>query len=165
MFNVGDKIVNKNGKVCEIVKIETVDYGVGPKTYYVLRPCFSSNKSLKIHVPVDQEANLRPTMTKEEVEALLVQVPTIDTIWYTNPKVRKAKFKELSTSGEPIEIFRLIKSFLEKKEEYRVERKALSFTDENFLKELRVNIFNEIAIALNMSLEEVENYLCERVGV
>ncbi len=156
MYKVGGKIVNKNGKVCEIIAIEEKDYGAGLKTYYVLQPCFSSNESMKIFVPAEQEDGLREVMTKKQIKNLLSKIESIDTIWYANPKVRKTEFKELYSSGDPIEIFRLIKSFEKKKVEFKDEKKSLSFTDESFLKEIKRNIYNEIAVSLNKPIEEVE---------
>lgn len=164
MFKIGDKIVNKNGKVCEVINIEEVDYGAGPRTYYVLSPCFTNNDSLVLHTPVDQEATLRNVMTKSEVEELLEKIPEIKTIWITNPKIRKTKFKELYTSGDPLEIFRLIKSFVRKKEEFKEEKKTLSFTDENFLNEIKTNLYYEISLALNINVSEVDELLTNRLN-
>ena len=163
MYKVGQKIVNKSGKVCEIIAIEEKDYGAGVKTYYVLQPCFSSNESMKIFVPTEKEDTLRDVMSKEQIEDLLTKIEDIETIWYANPKVRKTEFKELYASGDPIEIFRLIKSFEKKKVEFKDEKKTLSFTDESFLKEIKRNIYNEIAVSLNKPIDEVENFIDSKI--
>jgi len=163
MYKVGEKIVNKSGKVCEIIAIEEKDYGAGLKMYYVLQPCFSSNESMKIFVPTDQEDNLREVMSKKQIKDLLTKIEHIETIRYTNPKVRKTEFKELYSSGDPVEIFRLIKSFEKKKIEFRDEKKSLSFTDESFLKEIKRNIYNEIAVSLNKPIDEIETLIDSKI--
>ena len=159
MYSVGEKIVNKSGKVCEIVAIEEKDYGAGLKTYYVLQPYFSSNESMKIFVPTEQENTLRTIMSKKQIKDLLSKIEGIETVWYSNPKVRKAEFKELYSSGNPIEILRLIKSFEKKKAEFKDDKKSLSFTDESFLKEIKRNIYNEIAVSLEKPIEEIESLI------
>lgn len=163
MFKIGDKIVNRSGKVCEVIDIEEADYGVGLKTYYVLSPCFTNNDSLVLHTPVDQESTLRSVMNKKDVEELILSIPDIDVIWITNPKIRKTKFKELYTSGDPKEILRLIKSFVKKKDEFKSEKKTLSFTDENFLTEIKTNLYYEISLALDLSFDEVDNLISNKL--
>ena len=163
MFEIGEKIVDKSGKVCEVLNIEEADYGIGTKKYYVLTPCFSSNPSLRIHIPVDQESRLRKIMTKNDVNDLINRLPEIETIWFINPKVRNTKFREIYTTGNPIEIFRLIKSFKHKKKEFLSENKNLSFSDEAFLNEIKTNIYHEIALALDIDFEKVESYIYEHL--
>lgn len=164
MFKIGEKIVNRSGKVCEVVNIEEADYGVGLKTYYVLSPCFTNNNSLVLHTPVEQESTLRKVMNKDDVEQLILSIPDIEVIWITNPKIRKTKFKELYTSGEPKEILRLIKSFVKKKDEFKNDKKTLSFTDENFLTEIKTNLYYEISLALNLSFEQVDELISNKLN-
>ena len=164
MFKIGEKIVNRSGKVCEVVDIEEADYGVGLKTYYVLSPCFTNNNSLVLHTPVEQESTLRKVMNKDDVEQLILSIPDIEVIWITNPKIRKTKFKELYISGEPKEILRLIKSFVKKKDEFKNDKKTLSFTDENFLTEIKTNLYYEISLALNLSFEQVDELISNKLN-
>ena len=77
---------------------------------------------------------------------------------------RKTKFRELYDSGNPVEIFRLIKSFEKKKKELEKENKFLSFTDESFLREIKTNIYNEFSVGLNITSNDVENFIFERLG-
>lgn len=164
MFKIGEKIVNRSGKVCEVIDIEEADYGVGLKTYYVLSPCFTNNNSLVLHTPVEQESTLRKVMNKDDVERLILSIPDIEVIWITNPKIRKTKFKELYTSGEPKEILRLIKSFVKRKDEFKNDKKTLSFTDENFLTEIKTNLYYEISLALNLSFDQVDELISNKLN-
>lgn len=164
MFKIGEKIVNRSGKVCEVIDIEEADYGVGLKTYYVLSPCFTNNNSLVLHIPVEQESTLRKVMNKDDVERLILSIPDIEVIWITNPKIRKTKFKELYTSGEPKEILRLIKSFVKRKDEFKNDKKTLSFTDENFLTEIKTNLYYEISLALNLSFDQVDELISNKLN-
>lgn len=167
MFNKEDIVVNKKGQVCKIVDVlYDYDVGLGKNNYYVLMPCFvKNNDKLKLYIPVDRSDNvLRSALSKEQIISLIDQIPSIKEIRITNPKLRKNKFRELYDTGNPIEIFRLIKSFEKKKRDLVKENKFLSFTDENFLKEIKTNIYNELSIGLNINVSEVEEFIRNRLS-
>lgn len=166
MFKKEDIVVNKKGQVCKIIDIlENFDVGLGENTYYVLTPYFNEkNDSIKYYIPADKTGIIRSALAKEEILSLIDSIPEIKEIWITNPKIRKTKFKELYDTGEPVEIFRLIKSFEKKKRELEKENKFLSFTDESFLREIKTNIYNEFSVALNIPSSEIENFIYDRLN-
>ena len=165
MYKINDVVVNKKGQVCKIVDIQTMNVGAGDTEYYVLEPCFSDNNdSSKFYIPVSYDVILRLPIAKDEILKIIEAIPSIEVIWYVNPKVRRTEFKEMYDTGDPIKIFTLIKSFERKKEELKNEKKNLSFTDETFLKEIKHNIYNEFAVSLGKSKEEVEVLINEALN-
>ena len=166
MFKREDIVVNKKGQVCKVIDIlDNYDVGLGKNTYYVLVPYFNEkNDSIKYYIPADSKGIIRSALSKSEIINLIDRLPQIKEIWITNPKVRKTKFRELYDSGNPVEIFRLIKSFEKKKKELEKENKFLSFTDESFLREIKTNIYNEFSVGLNITSNDVENFILERLG-
>ncbi len=166
MFKKEEIVVNKKGQVCRIIDIlDNFDVGLGKNTYYVLIPYFNEkNDSIKYYIPADKEGIIRSALTKEEIIKLIDALPEIKEIWITNPKIRKTKFKELYDTGDPIEIFRLIKSFEKKKKELEKENKFLSFTDESFLREIKTNIYNEFSVGLNIPCSEIEKFIVNHLG-
>ncbi len=165
MFNKDDLVINKKGQVCKIIDI-LFDYnvGMGKNDYYVLVPYSSlDNQVTKYFIPADRVGIIRAILTKKEILKLIDSIPTIEEIWITNPKIRKAKFRELYDKGGPTDTFRLIKSIESKKVELEKNNKVLSFTDENFLREIKNNIFQEMAIALKMDVSEIENFIKKRL--
>lgn len=162
-FKSGDVVINKKGQVCKIDEVLIDhDLGMGPSSYYVLSLYFEepTNKS-KYFVPVSNENLIRRPIEKEKIFEILKEVPNIQPIWHTNPKQRKTIFKEMYDTGDPIKTFILIKSFETKKEEFANEKKSLSFTDENFLKEIKKNLYNEFAVSLDIKVDEVEDFIKE----
>ena len=117
MFKREDIVVNKKGQVCKVIDIlDNYDVGLGKNTYYVLVPYFNEkNDSIKYYIPADNKGIIRSALSKTEIIDLIDRLPQIKEIWITNPKIRKTKFRELYDSGNPVEIFRLIKSFEKKK--------------------------------------------------
>ena len=166
MFKREDIVVNKKGQVCKVIDIlDNYDVGLKKNTYYVLVPYFNEkNDSIKYYIPADSKGIIRSALSKSEIINLIDRLPQIKEIWITNPKVRKTKFRELYDSGNPVEIFRLIKSFEKKKKELEKENKFLSFTDESFLREIKTNIYNEFSVGLNITSNDVENFIFERLG-
>lgn len=166
MFKREDIVVNKKGQVCKVIDIlDNYDVGLGKNTYYVLVPFFNEkNDSIKYYIPADNKGIIRSALSKSEIIDLIDRLPQIKEIWITNPKIRKTKFRELYDSGNPVEIFRLIKSFEKKKKELEKENKFLSFTDESFLREIKTNIYNEFSVGLNITSNDVENFILERLG-
>ena len=75
------------------------------------------------------------------------------------------QFKELYDSGDPINILILIKSFEVKRKEFLNDKKSLSFTDENFLKEIKRNLFIEFSLGLNLPYNDVETILAENLNI
>ena len=166
MFKREDIVVNKKGQVCKVIDIlDNYDVGLGKNTYYVLVPYFNEkNDSIKYYIPADNKGIIRSALSKSEIIDLIDRLPQIKEIWITNPKIRKTKFRELYDSGNPVEIFRLIKSFEKKKKELEKENKFLSFTDESFLREIKTNIYNEFSVGLNITSNDIENFISERLG-
>lgn len=155
MFKKDDVVINKKGQVCKIIDVTKINGGVGDRNYYVLISCFS-NSTDKSYIPCENESMLRKPIDKDEIEKILGKIKDIKPIWYVNPKIRKTEFKEMYDTGDPIKIFTLIKSFEAKKAELINEKKTLSFTDESFLKEIKRNLYNEFAVSLGKTPEEVE---------
>ena len=74
MYKVGDLLVYKKD-VCEIIEIK--EKYLRDMDYYILAPII--DKSLKLQIPTSSSA-IRDLLTKEEVERLIKQIPTIETI-------------------------------------------------------------------------------------
>ena len=165
MFKVDDIVVNKKGQVCKMTEIAKMDVGVGIKDYFVLEPCYDKNNSLKFYIPIENGNYLRKALEKSEIIEIIKKMPTIEPIWFQNPKLRKIHFKELYDSGDPYNILILIKSFEKKRKDFINEKKTLSFTDESFLKEIKRNLFIEFSMGLNLSFNEVEEMLNKNLNI
>lgn len=165
MFKVDDVVVNRRGQVCRIIEIAHMDIGAGLKDYFVLKPCNDHNDSLKFYIPVESFECLRSALTREEILGIINSIREITPIWVQNPKVRKVQFKELYDSGDPKKILTLIKSFEVKRVEFLANKKNLSFTDENFLKEIKKNLYTEFSMGLDISYNEVEDMLNQYLRV
>lgn len=164
MFEKGRHIVYGTTGVCRIEDITSPDMaGVGNRLYYVLIPCFQ--KGNRIFTPVDSDkVPIRAVMTKDEAAALIDAIPEIDELWEKDDKVREKKYKEAIRSCDPREWIRIIKTSYLRQEERRVQGKKATTVDERYFHSAEEHLYSELAVALEMSKEEVKTYIKRRMS-
>lgn len=167
MYKIGDKVVDKTGKIFEVDTIEEKNFGSKSEQYFVLRPCFKYNFNPGYHlfVPVSKEELLRPVLSKEEALSLIDSINTLDTYSDVSPKDRKIYFQKILTNGNRIEILKIIKTLYEYREERRKMNKPLSEFDRRLLKDLTDLMHNEFSLALSIPVADVERFINERIDI
>lgn len=165
IMEIGDIVVTKNSGVCRIVAREEKNFGIGPKPYLILKPYFAKDTDqTKIYIPADNDSLIRPLMKKEEILKVIDAMPSLEKIWYSDQKVRKMKFEEIYKSGDIYQICQMIKSLYLHNEELKLTKHTLSMLDREYLNKLRDGIYQEFAVALGISCQEVDEYIAERIG-
>ena len=165
MFKVNDYVVYGTTGVCQIIDIrkEKDIYSNGEIEYYVLQPVFNNN--MTVMTPVNNEKVLmREVMTKDEVLSLIAAMPEEETIWINDYRERCDKFKAALKTGECEEWVKLIKTlYLEKKEKTALGKKLMK-SDEDIMRAAEKNLYEEFAIALNISPNEVVSYIHNHIS-
>lgn len=165
MYNVNETIHYGGSGVCTIQEIAMLRFGRTRERYYVLKP-LHQNTSV-IYVPVNNEqlvSKMRPVLTREEVESLISEMPSVETNWIEDAQDRKAYFDELLRKNNCTDLVRIIKALTLQKERRQQIGKTLHVTDENYLREARRLLFDEFAGALGMKPSEVDGYIVSRLG-
>jgi len=166
MFKIGQIVVTKNSGVCQIVSEEEINFGVGNKKYFILKPYFlNDDKGTKIFIPYDNaELNIRNLLNKNEVLDLINSIPQIEKIWITDPKMRRIKFEEIYKSGDLKKIFQIVKSLYIQNEELKENKKTLSMLDREFFIKLQNDIYQEFAVILDKNISEIENFVLSKMA-
>lgn len=164
MIKIGEIVVTKNAGVCKIITEEEMNFGAGPKKYYILRPVFAKDQTSKVYIPSDQENLFRPLMNKEEILKVIDTMPKMEKIWYTDQKERKSKFEEIYRRGNIYEICQLVKSLYMHNEELKLAKHTLSMLDRDYLNKLKEGVYQEFALALNIPYDEVDNFIEKRIN-
>jgi CarD family transcriptional regulator len=167
MFKLGDKVIDKSGKIFEVQSIEDKDFGAGPEPYFVLKPFFSYdfNPGYLAFIPVSRaETLLRPIMNKEEALQLIDSFPTLETYPDASPRERKVYFTKVVASGDRLDVLRVIKTLSEYREERLRENKPFSDFDKRLLQNLTSLLNHEISLALEIPLSEVSYFISSRTG-
>ena len=165
MFEVGDYVVHGNSGVCRVEGIQQMDgFGTGNKRmYYTLVPIYSSGS--KLFVPTDSKKVItRSVMTKKEVKKLLEEWDKIETFLVDNDKKREEVYKEALKSCDSRQWVKLIKTSYQRNKTRLESGKKATSSDERYLQMAEENLFGELAIPLEMSRGEAEEYFIAQVS-
>ncbi len=166
MFEIGEYIVYGTTGVCKIMDITSMNMEGVPKDalYYILQP-YHQNSS-KIFISVDnQKTIMRRILTREEVEGLIEEIPSIEELWVENDKQREEEYKTCIRSCECKEWVKIIKSLYLRKQERLAKGKKITATDERYLRMAEDNLYSELSIPLGIPKDEMEQYIAEKIEV
>ena len=135
-----------------------VDGSSGEKLYYVLRP--GGETDGKIFTPVEGGKQvLRGIITREEAERLIDEIPSIETLSIENEKFREDSYKKCIRTCECRDLLRIIKTiYLRKRAREEAGRKETA-VDARYFRIAEDHLYGELAVALDMSRENVESYI------
>lgn len=163
MFAIGEYIVYGMNGVCKVENIGPMSMtGVdSDKEYYTLAPLYT--KGSRVYTPVDNErVPMRITISKDEAIELIDSMSEIEAIEVLEDKHREIAYKDAIKSCDCVEWIRIINTVMKRKEERLAQGKKMSACDERYLKIAIDNLYGEFAISLNVTKEEVGEYIEHR---
>lgn len=162
MFNVGDVVFYSTTGVCEVVSIgEPALKGLPTHVdYYTLQP-LSKNHREMIYVPVDTKAFMRYAICGDQAQQYMDMVPGIRPRFPAtrNPKGIQEFYTGLINSFEIPSLLQVIVSLTVKKREVQSRNKHLNQTQTTFLRRAQEMVYNEFALALNKTSEEIADII------
>ncbi len=164
MFAKGDYIVYGSTGICVIEDITTMELpGIAKdRLYYVMQPYHQAGN--RIFTPVDNpKMTLRRIMTREEVLALIDEIPSIEQIGIVEEKLREQRYKEYIRSCECRNWIRIMKTLYHRKQERVLQGKKVTATDERYFKMAEDNLYTEFSISLDLPKQEIESYIAARI--
>lgn len=168
MFQIGDKVLDKNGKIFLIDSIENKNFGSGDVPYFILTPCFPYDftTGYKSFVPVEKsDTLLRPLLNKDEALTLIDSLDKLEVFPEINPRERKNYFAKIISSGNRNDICRVIKTLICYRNERQKINKPFSDFDRRLLDSLMMLLQNEMSIALDIKPTEVLPFIYDRTGI
>lgn len=167
MFSVGDVVFYSTTGVCEIVSIgEPALQGLPNNIdYYTLQP-LSKNHREMIYVPVDTKAFMRHAICQAEAESYIAMVDNIRPRFpqTRNPKGVQDFYSQLINSFEIPNLLQVIVSLTLKKREVQAKNKHLNQTQSTFLRRAQEMVYNEFALAMNKTSEEIAVIIEDRIA-
>ncbi len=164
MFSVGEYIVYGTTGVCKVEAVEPMELtkSIGKKLYYTLSPLYS--KGSKIYIPTDNDkVVMRPVLTMDEAKALVEEIPSIELLWVADEKRREDIYKTALRSCDVREWIKIIKTLYLRKMSRIAEGKKITVSDGKYLHMAEERLYEEMALALNMTKEEVLDYITVNV--
>lgn len=161
MFSVGDKIIYGENGVCTVEKIAPLDMSGAStdKLYYHLSPLIGTGTYF---APVDSNAFMRPVISREEAEALIDSMESIEPAICTDTRFNHvdAFYKELFKQHSCEALVAIVKGLKGRMS----DKKTKSSRAESTMKRAKDILHGELSIALGIEINEVENYICARLG-
>jgi Transcriptional regulators, similar to M. xanthus CarD len=164
MFKVDDYVVYSTVGVCRIIDIRKEKHVCSNETeYYILQPAY--DKSITIKTPTNNSRVLmRKVITQDDALALIATMSKGKTVWMHNCKQRSEFFKAALRTGRSEELLKIIKMvYLEEKVRTAAGKKVLK-VDSDIMKIAEKQLYEEFAIALNLSPDEVVPYIVARIS-
>ena len=164
MFQIGDQIIYGSTGVCKVTDVTTPDIGEAKgKLYYVLAPLYQDGV---IYTPVESKVFMRPIITKEEAEALIDSIPTVEAEAYHNPVLREleAHYDSYLRTHSCEDLIRLTMSTYAKKQAMAQQNRKFGAVDERFMKRAEDLLQGELSASLGIPREQVGDYIAARVS-
>lgn len=158
MYKVGEIIVYKK-EVCKIKEIK--EKYLQNKDYYILHPI--EDESLIINVPVENEKNIRTVVSKNSALELINRMKDIEPLDLNNKNI-EYDYKQLLSEDSLENLVRIIKTSYLRNYEREQNKKRISDVDKTYFSKAEKRLYNELSIALNLSIEETKNYIINCVN-
>ena len=116
-----------------------------------------------MQVPIANKAgHLRALITKEEIEELIASTAYIDLL-ENKPANMKSQYANLLKTDDIHDLIAIIKTSYSRNQARIENHKKTASVDDEYLQKAENYLFNELAVALDMSYEAAKEYFNSRV--
>ena len=160
MFEIGQWVMYGIHGVCRIAGTEKQLVNRKRSEFLVLEPL--SKAESKFYLPLGNPtalAKLKPVLSVEELRALLNSPEVREDHWIEEESRRKMYYKDLITRGDRKEILQTICALYRYKAAQMEAGKKFHLCDDNFLRDAEKLMSSEIALVLEMTMEQARDYL------
>lgn len=164
MFKTGDTVLYGAQGVCKIEDVEKKNFGKESREYYVLRPVY--DKTPVIYVPTQNAAltaKMKCVLTAEKIHEIIDSMPRQELLWIENENERKERYRGILERADRSELVRMIKTLYLVQKQQAACGKKLHMADERYFKEAEKLLYDEFALVLGISREQVLPFILEKL--
>ena len=164
MLQLGQKVVYGVHGVCAIVEIEVRSINRNKVEYYVLEPI--DQQGTRFYVPAHNAAavaKLKPLLTKEGLDALIISEAANADAWIVDENQRKQRYRELIVSGDRAALIAMVHTLHKQKQIQLESGRKFHLCDENFMRDAQKLLSSEFSLVLGIPASEVVTYIEEKL--
>lgn len=121
--------------------------------------------SLIINIPIENKLGLiRDIIAPKDAKELIKQIPKIPPIENINEKNLETRYKEMLNTRNNENLIKIIKTTFLRNKNRTDNKKKISEKDNKYFKLAEKYLYNELSISLNISVEDVKNYIFKIVN-
>ena len=164
MFQIGDLLFYGTNGVCRVSEICSSPFDSSDtRSFYKLTP-IAENTSLVIYTPVENtQVVMRSLISKEEAEALLARIASIEKVSVSIEKHRKDAYRETIREGNPEGFVKIIKTVRARRELFRRTRRRVPDMDNDFEHTAKTCLYGELSAVLGICREEIHRIITESI--
>lgn len=161
MFEIGEHVIHPGQGVCTVTGYD--DNGPAPM---IVLECKQGHAKTRMMYPVSQSNRLHPTVSREVAQDVIDHYDAIECDPFTerNSSLEESYFKQQLKQGVP-ETVRVAKTMRHRIAEAQAHDKKPSSYYSRVLKEAHRRSVEELAVALEVSEEDVEKIFAEANGM
>lgn len=159
MYKINDVVMYKRD-VCRIkdIKINSLN----GNEYYVMVPL--TDDSLIIDTPVENRLGyIKDLISLDEVKTLINEIPSLEPFENLDDKNIEMYYKNAIYNGTHRDLICVIKSSYIRNENRVKNKKKISEKDDKYFKLAEKYLYTEFGSVLNMSFDEVKDYILNEV--
>lgn len=159
MFKVNDIVLHYRSGVATITGTATFDN----IEYFVLKA--KRDQSVSIYIPIENATQvIRPIMDEANADAIILYMKGIEPNFNPNTKQRRDDYKRRLASGNILDIAFLVRHlFLYKHAETLPDKVKFGQVDFDILQNARNLLYDEFCITYNVSEDEIDDFVEERM--
>lgn len=165
MFQAGELIVYGATGVCRVEGFAGLDQPGADRNrrYYLLKPLWQDGV---IYAPVDSEkVPMRPVISRAEAEALIDRMPGIQAAACRGGTAQALaqQYQSAVRDGGHQALIEMMKAIYRKRGLAESKNRRLGMVDERYMKQAERMLYGELAAALGIAYDEVEDYIASRL--
>ena len=162
MYQPGDLIVYGGEGVCRVEAIGPLKLSdmKSDKLYYTLQPVYRTGT---VFAPVAGKVFMRPIISREQAEALVRSIPQVQEQHLDSRNLRATGeyYQKMLSSHDGADLVQLIKTIYCKRQTAQAAGRKGGQVDERYRKRAEETLYGELAVALDIPKDSVEDYIKE----
>lgn len=164
LYKINDLVLYSTHGICKVTDITDKNFSNEIKSYYELRPL--KDLKLQINIPVGStKIQMFDLMNEKEAVTLIDSFKKAEKLTFEKNYFLSPGYNKMVAEADRLKAVSTIYSLLLRKKQLLLEGKKLPIQETKALATLQGTLYNEFALALNKSYEEIEALIEENISL